>query len=65
VNGEPVRDFAHFSGMVKGNLEENLVLENKNGYQMIINHLDAIASEEQILAQYRIPAAFSKDLFEE
>ena len=65
VNGEPVRDFNHFAESVRGNLQESLVLENKNGYQMVIDHLAAIASEDQILSQYRIPASYSKGLFEE
>ncbi len=65
INGEQVRDFEHFSQALKGNLEENVVFENKNGYQMVINHQDAIASEAAILAQYRIPAAFSIGLFPE
>jgi hypothetical protein len=30
---------------------------------MVINHADAVASEQQILDQYRIPAAYSKELF--
>ena len=65
VNGEQVRDFEHFSQVLKGNLEENVVFENKNGYQMVINHQDAITSEAAILAQYRIPAAYSTGLFPE
>ncbi|NKB31529.1 MAG: trypsin-like serine protease [Pseudomonadales bacterium] len=65
INGEPVRDFDHFAKALKGNLEENVVFENKNGYQMVINHRDAITSETDILAQYRIPAAYSTGLFPE
>jgi len=65
VNGEQVRDFEHFSQIVRNNTQENVVLENKNGYQMVINHRAAIASEAEILAQYRIPAAYSTDLFPE
>jgi S1-C subfamily serine protease len=65
INGEPVLDFEHFSQVVKNNLQENIVMENKNGYQMVINHRDAIASEAEILAQYRIPAAYSTGLFPE
>jgi hypothetical protein len=63
VNGEPIRDFAHFSDMVKNTDAENIVFENTNGYQMVINHADAVDSEQQILEQYRIPAAYSKELF--
>ena len=65
VNGEQVRDFEHFSQLIKNNLEENVVFENKNGYQMVINHKEAIASEDAILAQYRIPASHSVGLFPE
>lgn len=65
VNGEPIRDFAHFSNMVKNTDAENIVFENTNGYQMIINHADAVDSAQQILGQYRIPAAYSKELFSE
>ena len=65
VNGEQIRDFEHFSQIVRNNTQENIVLENKNGYQMVINHRAAISSEAAILAQYRIPAAFSTGLFPE
>jgi len=65
VNDEPVRDFAHFAEMVKNNPAENLVMENKNGYQLVLNHEDAVASEEEILSRYRIPAAHSAGLFRE
>lgn len=65
VNGEPVRDFTHFSELIKYNRQENVILENMNGYQMVINHETAIASEADILTQYRIPAAYSTGLFEE
>lgn len=65
VNGEPIRDFNHFSNVLKNNLEENVVFENSNGYQMVINHSAAVASEDSILAQYRIPTAYSTGLFPE
>lgn len=65
INGEPVRDFQQFSNAIRGNLQENIVLENTNGYQMVLNHKDAVSSEEQILSQYRIPAAYSVGLFPE
>ena len=65
VNGEPVRDFTHFSEMIKYNRKVNVVMENMNGYQMVINHESAIASEADILTQYRIPAPYSVGLFEE
>jgi S1-C subfamily serine protease len=65
VNEEPVRDFAHFSQLIKNNERDNVVMENKNGYQLVINHQQAIDSESEILTRYRIPAAHSANLFPE
>ncbi len=65
VNDEPVRDFQHFADLIKYNSNDNVVMENKNGYQLVINHEQAIASESEILSRYRIPAAHSADLFDE
>tara|TARA_B100000959_G_scaffold156338_1_gene163905 strand:- start:10258 stop:11688 length:1431 start_codon:yes stop_codon:yes gene_type:complete len=65
INGEPVRDFTQFSQALKNNTLENVVFENKNGYQLVINHETALASEAQILSQYRIPATHSAGLFED
>lgn len=64
VNGEPIHDFQHFANMLKDNEEDNIVFENKNGYQMVINHTDAVESETAVLSQYRIPAPFSLGLFD-
>jgi S1-C subfamily serine protease len=65
INGEPVRDFEQFSHLLRTNLEENVVLENANGYQMVINHAAAISSEAEVLSQYKIPTAHSVGLFKE
>ncbi|MEX2468789.1 MAG: serine protease, partial [Pseudohongiellaceae bacterium] len=59
INGEPIRDFRQFAERLYSNTEEFVVLENDNGYQMVINHADAMASEQQILERYRVPAATS------
>ncbi len=59
INGEAIRDFEHFAQSLAENEEEYVVLENDNGYQMIINHDDALASEDDILARYQIPSARS------
>lgn len=65
VNEEPVRDFQHFAELIQQNNSDYVVMENTNGYQLVINHAEAIASEANILARYRIPAAHSADLFKE
>jgi len=64
VNGEPVRDFQHFVHVVRNNQQENLIFENSNGYQMVINHRDALEREAEILTRYRIPTGYSAGLFE-
>ncbi|MFM1896409.1 MAG: hypothetical protein RLZZ385_1483 [Pseudomonadota bacterium] len=64
VNGEPVRDFTHFAELLRGNDAEHVIFENTNGYQMIINHREALAREEEILTRYRIPASWSPGLFD-
>lgn len=65
VNGEPIRDFKHFAEMIRQNDAENVVFENDNGYQMVINHDDALSSQQAILQQYRVPSAYSQGLFNE
>jgi hypothetical protein len=64
VNDEPIRDFAHFADMLQSNAEENIVFENSNGYQMVINHREALDSEQAVLSQYRIPSAYSTGLID-
>ena len=63
INGRQVKNFDDFSNELKSNTEENVVFENRNGYQMVINHLDAEKSESSILEQYRIPSSHSVNLF--
>jgi len=65
INGEQVKNFKHFSEQLKNNTRANVVFENKNGYQMVINHSEAIKTGAAILDQYRIPSAHSPSLFEE
>ena len=61
---ENIIDFGHFAQKLRENDSENVVFKNKNGYQMVINHKEAVASESSILSQYRIPAAYSQGLFD-
>ena len=63
INGLRVKNFDDFSNQLKNNTQENVVFENRNGYQMVINHLDAEKSESSILEQYRIPSSYSANLF--
>tara|TARA_B100001029_G_C14783641_1_gene297911 strand:- start:265 stop:579 length:315 start_codon:yes stop_codon:yes gene_type:complete len=63
VNGSSIKNFKEFANLLKENSRDNVVFENKNGYQMVINHSEAMDSESNILQQYRIPAAHSPELF--
>ncbi len=65
LNGRSIRDFDHFVSMLRENSEPFVVFRNENGYQMVIDHEEALASEEQILARYRIPSAYSNGLLDE
>ncbi len=65
VNGKQVRDFEHFVRMLANNSEEHIIFSNTNGYQMVINHQEALASEAEILARYRIPTAHSAGLLDQ
>jgi S1-C subfamily serine protease len=63
INGRQVKNFDDFSNELKNNTQENVVFENRNDYQMVINHSDAEKSESSILEQYRIPSSRSANLF--
>lgn len=65
VNGEQIRDFAHFTRMLRDNTASHVVFRNGSGYQVVVDHAMAKASEADILAQYRIPSIFSEGLFDE
>jgi S1-C subfamily serine protease len=64
VNGQPIRDFADFTQKLRANTASHVVFRNDSGYQVVIDHADALASEQAILDQYRIPSAWSEGLFD-
>lgn len=63
VNGVPVRDFEQFTRQLRDNADDFVVFRSQNGYQVVIDHDQALDSESAILNQYRIPASFSDELF--
>lgn len=63
VNGTPIRDFSHFIGLVRYQNDNYSVFRSERGYQIVIDHTQAEASEQAILQQYRIPAPYSEGLF--
>jgi len=40
------------------------VIADTDGYQIVLNHEQAIASRDSVLRRYRIPAYHSKGLFD-
>ena len=65
VNGEPIRDFTQFTHKLHDNTEPHVVFRNGSGYQVVVDHEQALATEASILNQYRIPTAYSEGLFDE
>lgn len=64
VNGTPIKDFQQFAQILKNNQAKNVFFENENGYQIVINHQEAMKTEADILKLYKIPAHYSAGLFD-
>lgn len=64
VNGTPVRDFYQFTRQLRDNADPFVVFRGESGYQVVVNHQQALATETAILNQYRIPSAASDGLFD-
>lgn len=64
INGTPVKDFQQFVQLLKNNQAKNVFFENENGYQIVINHQEAMKAEADILKLYKIPARYSAGLFD-
>ncbi|MEX0737916.1 MAG: trypsin-like peptidase domain-containing protein [Pseudohongiella sp.] len=65
INGEPVRDFYDFVRQLRDNNDEFVVFRSDSGFQLVVDHDEAITSEGDILQRYRIPASYSEGLFDE
>jgi len=63
VNGKKIKNFAELTTALHNNIEKNVVVADSDGYKIILNHEQALASRDSILQRYRIPAYHSKDLF--
>lgn len=64
VNGVPVRNFSDFTRQLHGNQDEFVVFRSETGFQVVIDHQQAIDTQSEILERYRIPASYSEGLFE-
>jgi S1-C subfamily serine protease len=65
INGVPVRDFYQLTRQLRDNQDEFVVFRGESGYQIVVDHQQAVATESAILGQYRIPAAYSDGLFDD
>lgn len=65
VNDEPVRDFYDFVRQLRDNQDPYVVFRSDTGFQMVVDHDQAKASEDDILQRYRIPASHSEGLFDQ
>lgn len=65
VNGEPIQDFMQFTRKLRDNTDPHVVFRNSSGYQVVVDHEQAMATQADILNQYRIPTAYSEGLFDE
>lgn len=65
VNDRPVRDFYDFVRQLRDSKDEFMVFRSDSGFQLVVDHDEAQASEADILQRYRIPASYSEGLFEQ
>ena len=65
INGKQIKNFKQFTEILHNNQAEHVVLQDKSGYQMVIDHQLAISSRNEILTNYRIPNYFSEGLFDQ
>ncbi len=57
VDGQPIRDFDQFCQLVVSGQAQNTVFKDEEGYQMVINRQQAMATEAAVLNRYRVPQA--------
>lgn len=55
VNGETFSNWATFQDLVKDSSQNNIVLKNETGYQIVINRQLAEKEHDSLLEKYRIP----------
>lgn len=55
VNDTPIRDFKHFTQLLGNTQAERTLFKDERGYQMVIDHQQALTSEKPVLELYRIP----------
>lgn len=64
INGEKVRNFRHFVDSLHNNTEKYVVIKDREGFSMVLDHQLAVDSRDDILQIYRVPNYHSKGLFQ-
>ncbi|GAA6167420.1 S1C family serine protease [Sessilibacter corallicola] len=64
INGEPVKNFNDFAQTLRNFSGDFVHIADDQGYQMIIDHDEALKTESEIEELYGLPASFSEGLFE-
>jgi len=63
VNGVTIKTFQQFSQILHQYRGMHTIFSDDDGYRMVIDHAQALASEDEILQIYRISSAHSPGLF--
>lgn len=64
VNGVPITDFQGFARLLRDNTQSHVIFKDDDGYQLVMDHRQALATEADILELYRVPSSHSLGLFE-
>jgi len=63
INGTAIKNFQQFSQILHQYRGEHTIFSDDSGYRMVIDHAQALASEDEILQIYRIPSSHSPGLY--
>ena len=64
INDEPVRNFKQFVDKIHNNQEQFVVIKDKTGFRMVLDHQLALQTRDSVLQTYRVPNYHSKKLFD-
>ncbi|MGH1428209.1 MAG: S1C family serine protease [Arenicella sp.] len=62
INDKPIRNFQEFVQTLHSNQNPYVVIKDKTGYRMVLDHELALSSRDSILQAYRVPSYHSKGL---
>ncbi len=65
INGQPITNFKDFCYLLRNNTASHVIFKDAEGYQMVINHDQALATNQTVLERYAVPSNHSPNLFAE